>query len=61
MKNSARIRIIAIAVVWAAVILSVGIVLEGSPHATPVITLVAGGTAATLIILGAWLKRSSAH
>ncbi len=43
---------IGVAIVWAAVILAVAKVLQGIPQGKIVITLVGGGIAATLILLG---------
>lgn len=48
---------IGIAIVWAAVILSVAKVLQGAPQGGRAIILMAGGVAATVILLGA-LRRS---
>jgi hypothetical protein len=51
---------IAIAVVWAAVLLAVGWVLHGSPQGGQVIMLIGGGVAVTFIILGASRPRTLA-
>ena len=43
---------IGIGVVWAAVLFAVGWVMRGAPQATQVIMLIAGGVAATFVLLG---------
>lgn len=55
MKNNAWAPILAIALIWAAVILAVSVVLDGSPLAGRVNTLLGGGAAGTIIVLGGWL------
>ncbi|MGA2902468.1 MAG: hypothetical protein ABSD98_01445 [Candidatus Korobacteraceae bacterium] len=57
--NKFRISIIVIAVVWAAVVLAIGMVLGGTPHMNQVIALVDGGVAATLIVLGRTYRKSA--
>ncbi len=59
MKRNAWAPIIAIALIWAAVIFSVSSVLEGMPVERQVLTLVGGGAAGTIIVLGGWLHRSA--
>ena len=44
--------LIAIGVVWAAVLFAVGWLMRGAPQATQVIMLIAGGVAATFVLLG---------
>lgn len=51
MKSSGALYI-GIGVVWAAVLFAVGWVMRGVPQATQVIMLIAGGVAATFILLG---------
>ncbi|MCX6029028.1 MAG: hypothetical protein NT169_06965 [Chloroflexi bacterium] len=46
------IIIIAIAVVWAATILAVSLTLGGTPYAAKVLSLMGGGAAATIVLLG---------
>ncbi len=46
------LAVIVAALIWAAVIIAVSITLEGSPAGTRVITLLGGGAAATIILLG---------
>lgn len=43
---------IGIGVVWAAVLIAVGWVMRGAPQGTQVIMLIAGGVAATFVLLG---------
>jgi VIT1/CCC1 family predicted Fe2+/Mn2+ transporter len=50
---------VAIAILWAAVILAVSSTLSGSPLERQVLTLVGGGVAGTIIVLGGWLRRSA--
>lgn len=50
---------IAMALLWAAVILGVSSVLSGSPLERQVLTLAGGGAAGTIIVLGGWLRRSA--
>ncbi len=70
MKRNAWAPILAIAVIWAAVILSVSSVLSGSPWERQVLTLVGGGAAGTItpalatsasagasVVLGGWMRR----
>jgi hypothetical protein len=49
--------IIAVAIVWAAVILATSAVLEGTDYFSKLIPILGGGAAATLIILGGARKR----
>jgi hypothetical protein len=58
MKRNAWAPIIAIAIIWAAVILGVSSALNGSSLERQVLTLVGGGAAGTIIVLGGWLRRS---
>lgn len=51
MKSSGAFYI-GIGVVWAAVLVAVGWVMRGAPQATQVVTLIAGGVAATFVLLG---------
>jgi hypothetical protein len=61
---------VAIAIIWAAVILAVSSTLSGSPLERQVLTLVGGGVAGTItpalatsagasVVLGGWLRRSA--
>jgi hypothetical protein len=63
---------VAIAILWAAVILAVSSTLSGSPLERQVLTLVGGGVAGTItpalatsasagasVVLGGWLRRSA--
>lgn len=59
MKRNAWAPILAIAIIWAAVILAVSSTLSGSPLERQVLTLVVGGAAGTIIVLGGWLRRSA--
>ena len=59
MKRNAWAPIIAIAIIWAAVILGVSSALDGSPLERQVLTLVGGGAAGTIIVLGGWMRRSA--
>ncbi len=57
MKANAWAPILAIAVIWAAVILAVASVVEGLPVERRVLSLLGGGAAGTIIVLGGWLRR----
>lgn len=52
MKLALRISIIAIAVIWAVIILVISNVLDGIPQLRQVLLFISGGAAATIIILG---------
>jgi hypothetical protein len=52
MKTRWGLAVIVIAVIWAAVILAVSMVLEGAPQSSQVLTVLGGGAAATIILLG---------
>ena len=69
MKRNAWAPIIAIAILWVAVILAVSSTLSGSPLERQVLTLVVGGAAGTItpalatsasagasVVLGGWLR-----
>jgi hypothetical protein len=56
MKRNAWAPVIAVAIIWAAVILGMSSVLEGSPLERQVLSLVGGGAAGTIIVLGGWLR-----
>lgn len=51
MKSSGAF-FIGVGVVWAAVLFAVGWLMRGAPQATQVIMLIAGGVAATFVLLG---------
>ena len=59
MKSSGAF-FIGIGVVWAAVLFAVGWVMRGAPQATQVIMLIAGGVAATFVLLGSSRSRAQA-
>ncbi len=50
--NDTRWSIIAVAIVWAAVILATAIVLKGTSYWLRILPIVGGGAAATLILMG---------
>jgi len=55
-----RAIVIATAVVWAAVLVALSTIVGGSSYGSRVLTLVAGGAVATLIMVaGAWLRPAS--
>ncbi len=47
-----QVVVIAVALIWAAVILATRMVLEDTPYAARVLPLLSGGAAATIIVLG---------
>ena len=57
MKRNAWAPIVAVAIIWAAVILAVSSTLSGSPLERQVLTLLGGGAAGTIVVLGGWLRR----
>jgi hypothetical protein len=57
MKRNAWAPVVAVAIIWAAVILAVSSTLSGSPLEQQVLTLVGGGAAGTIVVLGGWLRR----
>lgn len=57
MKTRWGIAIIVEAIVWAAVIVAVSTTLEGAWQASRVLTILGGGAAATIILLGGMLAR----
>lgn len=50
--NSSGASYIGIGIVWAAVLFVVGWLMRGAPQATQVVMLIAGGVAATFVLLG---------
>ena len=58
MKNKSRIILVMVAMTWACVIVSMSMVLKGSPHVCDAIVLVSGGAVSTLILIGAAYRRS---
>lgn len=52
MKLALRISIIAIAVIWAVIILVTSNVLDGIPQSRQVLSFIGGGAVATIILLG---------
>ncbi len=52
MKSQLGLAVIVVAIIWAAVIIAVSITLEGAPQATRVTTILGGGAAASIILLG---------
>jgi hypothetical protein len=55
--KSPAIAILAVAIVWAAVIFAVGSTLHDTPYLTSVLVYMGGGVAATLSIVGVSLRR----
>ncbi len=53
--------IIAVAIIWAATIFAAGIVLEGSVYLAPMLRILGGGAAATIIVLGGAQRRERAR
>ena len=57
MKTNAWAPILAVAIIWAAVIITVSSALEGLAVQRHVLSLLGGGAAGTIIVLGGWLRR----
>lgn len=56
--NKSSISLVAVAMTWATVIATLGMVLKGSPHFADAMVLVTGGAVSTLILFGAAHRRS---
>jgi len=56
--NKSNVSLVAVAVIWAAVIVALAVVLKGAPHSPDAMSLVIGGAVATLILFGAAHRRS---
>ncbi len=52
MMNKSDWTIIAIAIIWAAVIVAASMVLAGTPYWGQMLPILGGGAAATIIVLG---------
>ncbi len=50
--NRSGWSIVAVAIVWAAVILASAVVLKDTPYWTPMLPILGGGAGATIIIMG---------
>ncbi len=57
MKTNAWAPILAVAIMWVAVIITVSSALEGLPAQRHVLSLLGGGAAGTIIVLGGWFGR----
>ncbi len=57
MKSRLQIAVIVIALIWAAVILATSTTLEGAPQFSRVLTILGGGAAASIILLGGLIAR----
>jgi hypothetical protein len=55
-----RLSIIVVAVIWAVVILAISSVLADTPSAPRVLSILGGGAAATIILLGGMLRNGKA-
>lgn len=56
-----RVSIIVVAAIWAVVILAVSSVLADTPFAPRVLSILGGGAAATIILLGGMLRNGKAQ
>ena len=52
MKSRLQLAVVVIALIWAAVIIAVSLTLSGSAESSRVLTILAGGAAASIILLG---------
>ncbi len=57
MKVRLQIAVIVVALIWAAVILATSIALEGAPQFSRVLTILGGGAAASIILIGGMIER----
>ena len=57
MKTRLGIAVIVVAIVWAAVILAVSMVIGDAPQASRVLSILGGGAAACIILLGGMIAR----
>lgn len=59
MKFNLRIAVLVIALIWAAVILGTSSILAGAPQASRVLSILGGGAAASIILLGGMIAQES--
>ncbi len=52
MKSRLRLAVVVCAIIWAAVIIASATVVEGTPGFSRLLTILGGGAAATIILLG---------
>ena len=57
MNSSLGLAVIVIAIIWAAVIFAVSTVLGDMPQSSRVLSLLGGGAAASIILLGGMIAR----
>ncbi len=57
MKIKLRVAVLVIALIWAAVIMGTSTVLAGAPQGTRVLTVLGGGAAASIILLGGMIAQ----
>ncbi len=57
MKSPLGLAVVVIAVIWAAVIIAVSMALGDVPQSSRVISILGGGAAASIILLGGMIAR----
>ena len=57
MKSRLQLAVVVIALIWAAVIIAVSLTLTGSAESSRVLTILAGGAAASIILLGGMIAQ----
>jgi hypothetical protein len=57
MKSRLGIAVIVVSIIWAAVIIAVSMTLGDVPQASRVLTLLGGGAAASIILLGGMIAQ----
>ena len=57
MKSRLQTAVVVIALIWAAVIIATSMVLAGVPEFSRVLTILGGGAAASIILLGGMIAQ----
>jgi len=57
MRSRLGIAVIVVAIIWAAVIIAVSMVIGDAPQFSRVLTILGGGAAASIILLGGMIAR----
>jgi hypothetical protein len=57
MKSRLQIAVIVVAVIWAAVIMATSMMLASAPEFSRVLTILGGGAAASIILLGGMIAQ----
>ena len=57
--KSSGVAIIALAIIWAAVIFASAVVLKGTPYFGKMLPILGGGAGASIVVVGGSLRRSA--